>query len=209
MVTMLTVLENTGTKFLHFGETDMLTFDPIYFEMERRKLRLLAKIEVDHTTRCWNWQANKKRNGLPYGFFYWGLVDGKEKMMTAHRASYLIHVGSIEPNKHILHRCNNASCINPEHLYIGDHKQNMKDRDESGRTSRGEKRYNYKRSGKMLENIKVEFTKGGTIKEVADRLGIGYQTIYRAAKQDASVREAMLSVRKANYTRAALAKGKG
>jgi len=171
------------------------------FEDERRKLRFLEKVALDEKTGCWNWRANKKRDGLPYGFFFWGTVDGKEKMMTAHRASWLLHNGEVPEKKHILHKCNNASCVNPHHLYIGDHKQNMKDRDAAGRTSRGDKRYNWKRSSTLIDSLLAEFRTGKQAQEVCDALGIGWSTLYRARAQSPELKQLMADTKSARYTK--------
>lgn len=84
--------------------------------------RLLAKAEKDEITGCWNWVAALSRLG--YGHFR---LNGK--IVEAHRASWMLHRG--DPHKlHVLHKCNNRRCINPDHLYLGTHQDNMRDRSE-------------------------------------------------------------------------------
>jgi len=56
---------------------------------------------------------------------------------SAHRIAYIIQHGSIPEGKSVLHKCDNAKCINHEHLKLGDHTENMVDRDERGRTAKG------------------------------------------------------------------------
>jgi hypothetical protein len=56
---------------------------------------------------------------------------------SAHRISYIIQYGSIPDGMFVLHKCDNAKCINYEHLELGDHKQNMKDRQDRNRTATG------------------------------------------------------------------------
>ena len=74
---------------------------------------------------CWEWQ-NEKVGG--YGRIR---IDGVKQL--AHRVSWIMHFGGIPKNMHVLHTCDNPSCVNPEHLFIGTHQDNMKDRDKKGR----------------------------------------------------------------------------
>lgn len=55
-----------------------------------------------------------------------------------HRYIYAAAIGPIPTDTLVLHRCGNAWCINPNHLYLGDAKQNMIDRREHGRGINGE-----------------------------------------------------------------------
>ena len=68
---------------------------------------------------CWNWTGALTRGG--YGSF-WG---GPER--RAHRMSWVLRHGPIPHGRLVLHRCNNRLCVNPEHLYLGDQYDNMRD----------------------------------------------------------------------------------
>ena len=48
--------------------------------------------------------------------------------VLGHRLSYRLFVGPIPDGGLVLHRCGNAACVNPHHLYVGDALQNQKDR---------------------------------------------------------------------------------
>lgn len=61
------------------------------------------------------------------------MLDGR--MGRSHRLSWEIHRGPIPDGKWVLHRCNNTRCVNPDHLYLGDHKENMDDMARSKRAS--------------------------------------------------------------------------
>jgi len=70
---------------------------------------------------CWNWTACKNYDG--YGRWrYHG------KQYYAHRVSIYLETGEWPPaNKFVCHICNNPSCVNPAHLYVGTHQDNMED----------------------------------------------------------------------------------
>lgn len=83
-------------------------------------------IKVKDTGYCWNWTANKDHNG--YGMFK---INGKDR--KASRVAYTIVAGEITGNTHVLHKCDNPSCVNPDHLFTGTHQDNMKDKMRKGR----------------------------------------------------------------------------
>ena len=58
---------------------------------------------------------------------------------SAHRIAYLIQHGEIPAGMFVLHKCDNAKCINHTHLELGTHEKNMKDRQERNRTASGTK----------------------------------------------------------------------
>jgi hypothetical protein len=74
---------------------------------------------------CWEWVAAKDRDG--YGQF-----KGNGHV-RAHRFSYDEFVGPIPEGLQVLHRCDNPSCVNPEHLWVGTNADNMADKCEKGR----------------------------------------------------------------------------
>lgn len=79
---------------------------------------------------CWVWTRCKDRNG--YG------RCGKGSRL-AHRTAYEVFNGKFDQKLQVLHKCDNPGCINPEHLFLGNHLDNMKDKKKKGRSSLGEK----------------------------------------------------------------------
>ncbi len=77
--------------------------------------------KVDKSGKCWIWRGSKLKTG--YGRFHFA-----GKTITAHRISWMLAHGSIEEGMHVLHKCDNPPCVNPDHLYIGTHTQNMQDK---------------------------------------------------------------------------------
>jgi hypothetical protein len=88
--------------------------------------RFYDKVEKGQKGECWNWIAAKTSKG--YGCF-----KLKGKVLLAHRLSYLISVGQINPKMDICHHCDNPSCVNPNHLFQGSRSENMKDSVRKGR----------------------------------------------------------------------------
>ena len=117
--------------------------------------RFLNKIEVDSTTDCHNWTDQIRPDR--YGDFRMG-----ERKELAHRASWLLLVGDIPESKWVLHHCDNRSCVNPDHLYIGTHQDNMDDMVERGRSRpcRGETNGNSLLTQEIVEEIREKYSTG-------------------------------------------------
>jgi hypothetical protein len=89
--------------------------------------RLLRSVEVDNDTGCWIWQGGK--NNIGYGL----IKDGKG-MRTTHRVSWEQHnQRKIPKGMCVCHTCDNPLCVNPDHLWVGDHTANMRDMIAKGR----------------------------------------------------------------------------
>lgn len=102
---------------------------------------------VKKTETCWLWVGAKNWGG-------YGHVKVNGIMVSAHRRSYEMEFGSIPTGFHVLHKCDNPSCVNPEHLYLGTHRDNMKDRAEKKRSYIGLGRGYKKLSPSQVNQIK-------------------------------------------------------
>lgn len=87
-----------------------------------------AKLDVNQTTGCWEWNAYRTPKG--YGKFQW---DKKRGIELAHRISYRLANNSFNENLCVLHRCDNSGCCNPEHLFLGTKADNNADMRAKGR----------------------------------------------------------------------------
>lgn len=88
---------------------------------------------------CWEWKGTKlseKRGG--YGSFVCRPL-GINTSNRAHRISFQIYnLVDLLPDQHVLHKCDNVLCVNPNHLFLGDQAVNMADKVSKFRQSRGE-----------------------------------------------------------------------
>jgi hypothetical protein len=83
--------------------------------------RFCQLLKPSETDDCVNW-CGTTSNG--YGLFKIGGKNGRG--FYAHRLAYWLATGVSPPtNLEICHRCNNRRCCNPDHLYLGTHKENM------------------------------------------------------------------------------------
>ncbi len=78
---------------------------------------------------CWIWQKSRTKSG--YGHLRWKHVS------QAHRVAYTAFIGPIEDGLLVRHRCDVRACVNPDHLLLGTHGDNMADMVSKGRSARG------------------------------------------------------------------------
>ena len=90
------------------------------------------KVDKRGTDECWPWKGAKQRAG--YGHFR----TPEGKTITSSRFAWVLANGAIPDGMHALHRCDNRACVNPAHIFLGSHKQNMDDCKAKGRHTKGE-----------------------------------------------------------------------
>ena len=91
--------------------------------------RFWEKVDKRGKYECWEWQAGKSKKG--YGYVQNNRKRGK--LLSAHRVSWELHNGKIPKGMLICHHCDNPPCVNPNHLFLGTQKDNIRDAVKKGR----------------------------------------------------------------------------
>lgn len=87
--------------------------------------------KVEKTPTCWIWVAGKFRNGR-------GAFIIKGKTQYAYRVAWELTYGFIPSGLEVCHKCDNPHCVNPDHLFLGTHQDNMNDMVSKKRSRSGE-----------------------------------------------------------------------
>jgi len=130
--------------------------------------RFWSKVDIRDPEECWEWKAYKNKRG--YGSFSFRKVP-----RLAHRIAWMIHYKSeISEDMCVCHSCDNPTCCNPSHLFLGTQADNVKDMAQKGRLKggftflSGEKNPNVKHSDKQIKKIRDLYATGRyTQKELA------------------------------------------
>lgn len=116
------------------------------------------KVNKEADGGCWEWTGSKI---LGYGSFYY-----RGKRRKCHRLSYRIHYGNCK-GMDVCHRCDNPACVNPDHLFLGTHQDNMTDAKVKLRMA---KKYTSEQVLKIVELV----DRGMNRKEAAREVGMSH-----------------------------------
>lgn len=138
---------------------------------------------------CWEWQGSKVRGD--YGNFgAWSVTKNRYHMTRAHIWSYVFHKGEAPNGSVIMHKCDNPSCVNPEHLEYGSYKDNSQDAISKGRNAKGSNVVSkaLKETGRPLSEDTVKeiwkLSKTGiNQREIANKLDIHFVNVCRVLKR--------------------------
>jgi hypothetical protein len=126
---------------------------------------------VEKTDSCWLWLGGKTRGG--YGVTF---MDGR--IISAHRASYQIANGAIPDGLSVLHKCDVRSCVNPDHLFVGTHKDNYEDSRMKRRHTAGERSGMTKVSNAQVAEIRALRKSGTKATLLAKQFSLSVRHIY-------------------------------
>lgn len=133
--------------------------------------RFWAKVQKCSDSDCWPWLGTKDARG--YGMFNVGKRLGRKSlMMRAHRVSLELKLGrELRADEESCHKCNNPTCVNPDHLYAGDHFDNMQDLSRSGKVT-GENHAQAKVTDAQVLEMQHHRKNGKPVKMIAQMYGV-------------------------------------
>ncbi|CAB4217476.1 HNH nuclease [uncultured Caudovirales phage] len=108
--------------------------------------RFIQKIHKTSNPPCWLWSGHLNSDG--YGSFRIG-----NRFLKAHRVAYELFKGEIG-NNHVLHICDIPNCVNPDHLFLGTHSDNMQDMWNKGRHNYPKSEHHSKLTTEQVLEIK-------------------------------------------------------
>lgn len=154
------------------------------------KIDKLMKGIVKEDNGCWVWVKGRFSKG------YGAVVIGNKTMGT-HRLAYLLFKGPLKKGKNVCHHCDNPPCCNPDHLFLGTHADNQRDKCNKGREARGkacvqinpatgERNGNAKLTDKQVVLIREEYNgKYGSMARLAKEHGVSVDQIRNVVRGNA------------------------
>ena len=132
--------------------------------------RFWSKVAITaDDNQCWLWLAGKTDNR--YGHFWYN-----SKVDKAHRVAWMLPDYVLPDGMEVCHSCDNPSCVNPKHLFLGTHQDNVDDMNLKGRGYKfklyqNENHSNHKLTDVQVIEIRKQYALGGISME---KLGFEY-----------------------------------
>lgn len=143
-----------------------------------------SRVKRGTDDECWPWQGACNNSG-------YGSVGWHGKVYCAHRIAAWLTGMVTQPEApdrfdtgHVLHRCDNRPCCNPNHFFIGTQSENQKDAYAKKRKvqPQGSAHANAKLTVKGVERVRKQYAKLGSFAAVARLHGVCETTIANVIK---------------------------
>jgi hypothetical protein len=150
--------------------------------------RFWAKVDVRGPDECWDWtgaRSTPKGSNAGYGKISTRVLHHPRQIVfvAAHRLSWeLANAQPIPRCFSVCHSCDRPQCVNPAHLWIGTHLDNMRDATLKGRNGRAP----WSVDTLLARSIRAAALKGGSISALRRKAGISHGEIYKLLRPSVS-----------------------
>jgi hypothetical protein len=120
---------------------------------------------------CFIWLKGKDRDGYGRAWF-------NKSTLPAHRVSYYLYYKVWPGDKLVCHSCDNPSCVNPNHMFLGTHRDNHKDRGRKGRTAKLDNHGRAKLNVEKAKEIRKLYSAGYTQRELGDMFNVSNAAVH-------------------------------
>lgn len=129
------------------------------------RVEVLAHYDPVPESGCWIWRGKIGSDGY-----------GRHRRGKPHRQFYEAHKGPIPEGLFVCHKCDTRLCVNPDHLFVGNARDNNADALRKGRYPTGQRHYAARLTDEAVRFIREQ---RGRVpqKELAERFGVRFQTI--------------------------------
>lgn len=129
-------------------------------------------VKADKSGDCWEWTGTKMKSG------YGRLAVARCVMHLAHRVAWeLANRRAVPENLRVLHECDNPSCVNPDHLFVGTAKDNTQDMLRKMRHAHGERHGQATLTAEIVLEARRLFVDGMTVAAIGRKLGLRHGTV--------------------------------
>lgn len=138
-----------------------------------RKASLAEKLRIGArrvASGCWEWQRGTDVKG-------YAVFRHEAKRHKAYRAAWQVHRGDIPDGAYVCHTCDNPLCVNPDHLFLGTHADNMADMRRKKRHARGETSPRAKLTEADVSEMRSLGASGWTNPDLSKRFGVSRSTV--------------------------------
>lgn len=138
----------------------------------KRGAPLLERLmfRVEKTPTCWNWTGSTITKG-------YGMIGHLGNNYLVHRVSWQEHNGPIPAGVHVLHKCDNRICVNPDHLFLGTELDNARDREAKGRGRQPKGSANSRAKLEEDEIHKIRLLRGISNKHIGEVFDVTETTV--------------------------------
>ena len=138
------------------------------------KARFETKFMAETNSGCWLWMGNIGKHG--YGQFH---LNGG--CMAASRAAFQLYKGSIPEGMCVCHKCDEKTCVNPEHLFLGTQADNLADMFKKGRqnTPKGVNHGHANLNDLQVISLRCDRLNGLSYSGISRKYGISISVAYK------------------------------